>query len=267
MKVEKPKKEEMVASDPIQAVISSTKPQDNFWEITDLPSKFKLYAPGTKILARPLKVLEIKMLSTLNTDNINFVLNDIIGRCVTGIRVEDICTADKLYIIFWLRANTYRDSSYSIDFVCPDCKAKGKYDFQLDCLKINYLKDSFDENKDINLPSGKVVKIKMLRISDEIRVTNFEKTNAQSLASFDTDLLHAASLISEIDGKRIGLIAAYDFISKATPDDYSYIISYVNHYDFGIDPSIDAPCKKCGGAAQIAVTFRPEFFVSKYTFE
>ena len=128
MKVEKPKKEEMVASDPIQAVISSTKPQDNFWEITDLPSKFKLYAPGTKILARPLKVLEIKMLSTLNTDNINFVLNDIIGRCVTGIRVEDICTADKLYIIFWLRANTYRDSSYSIDFVCPDCKAKGKYD-------------------------------------------------------------------------------------------------------------------------------------------
>ncbi len=267
MKVEKPKNDVSMVGDPIQSAINSTRAQDNYWEITDLPSKFKLYEPGTKIMARPLKVLEIKMLSTLNTDNINFVLNDVISRCVTGIKVDDICTADKLYIIFWLRANTYKDSSYSIDFQCPDCKAKGQYDFHLDKLKINYIKDSYDEQKDIVLPSERVIKIRQLRITDEIRLTNFEKTNANSLANFDTDLLHAATLISEIDGKKVSMLTAYDFISKAEPDDYSYIISYVNHYEFGIDPSIEASCKKCGGAAQVAVTFRPEFFISKYTFE
>ena len=267
MKVEKIEKNVDVTLDPIKSVIASTQKTENVWPIDNLPSQYKLYPEGTKILGRPLKVQEIKMLSTLNEDNVNFVLNDVLGRAITGIRVEDLIIADKLYIIFWLRANTYKDSSYKIDFKCPDCGTKDKYEFQLDALKIKYLSEKYNETEARQLPSGRTAKIKQMRISDEIRVANFEKANASSLQSFDTDFLHIAAVITEVDNKKVGIIEAYDFISKATPEDYAYIISYMNFYDLGVDPETPVSCKKCGGQTAVAVTFRPDFFVPKYSFE
>ena len=267
MKVEKIEKNVNVTLDPIKSVIASTQKTENVWPIDNLPSQYRLYPEGTKLFGRPLKVLEIKSLSTLNEDNINFILNDVISRCVTGLKVEDITVADKLYIIFWLRANTYKESGYTIDFKCPDCGTKDKYEFQLDTLKIKYLSEKFNEDVERVLPSKRTVKIRQMRVSDEMRVEKFEKTNASSLQSFDSELLHIGALISEVDGKRTGLIEAYDFISKADPDDYAYIVSYINNYDFGVDPETPVSCKKCGGQTNVSVTFRPSFFVPKYTFE
>ena len=255
-------------ADPIKAVIASTK-AENVWPINDIPSKYRLYPEGTILYGRPLKVPEIKMLATISSDNINYVLNDVIRRSITGFPIENLCVADKLYLIFWLRANTYKDSGYTIDFVCPnkDCKTRGKYEFELGSLQINYLSDKYDEGKLVELPSHRSIKLRQLRVSDELRVENFKKQNASSSQCFDEDFLHIASVIYEIDGKSAGLIEAYDFITNVSPEDYAYIISYTNHYDFGVDPETPVVCAKCGGKTTVSVSFRPDFFVPKYKFE
>lgn len=257
-------------SDPIKEVISATR-NENVWPIEDLPSKYRLYPEGTQLFGRPLKVMEIKMLSTLNADNLNFVINDVLRRCVTGFQIEDLTVPDKLYLIFWLRANTYKDSGYTIDFICPvdGCKTAGKYEFELSTLKVNYISDKLDENKEHILPSGKKIKVHTMRVSDELRVANFIKQNSKSAHSFDSDLLHVASIISEIDGKKVGIIEAYDFVASGSTDprDYAFIISYMNYFDFGVDPETPVKCVKCGGTTEVSVSFRPDFFVPKYSFE
>lgn len=255
-------------SDPIKQIIAATK-NENVWPIEDLPSKYRLYPEGTKLFGRPLKVPEIKMLATINAENLNYVLNEVIRRSITGYPIENLTVADKLYLIFWLRANTYKDSGYTIDFICPEktCKTKGKYEFELGSLQINYLKETYDEDKVLDLPSKRTAKVRQLRVSDELRVANFKKTNANSAQSFDEDFLTVASVIYELDGKSIGLIEAYDFITNASPEDYAYIVSYINHFDFGVDPETPVKCAKCGGETTVSVSFRPDFFVPKYKFE
>ncbi len=52
----------------------------NYLPIDILPSKYRLYAPNAKILARPLNVLEVKLLASMNEDNYEFVINDILKR-------------------------------------------------------------------------------------------------------------------------------------------------------------------------------------------
>lgn len=254
--------------DPIKAIIASTK-NENTWPIEDLPSKYRLYPEGTKLFGRPLKVPEIKMLATINAENLNFVLNEVLRRSITGFPIENLTVADKLYLIFWLRANTYKESGYTIDFICPEknCKTPGKYEFELGSLQINYLNDRYDEDKDVVLPSKQIVKLKQLRVSDELRIENFKKTNSKSFQVFDEDFLMTASIIREINGKQVGIIEAYDFITNADPEDYSYIVSYINHFDFGVDPETPVKCAKCGGETTVSVSFRPDFFVPKYKFE
>ncbi len=92
--------------------------KSNYLPIEDLPSKYRLYPEGTKILARPLKVDEVKLLASMDENNYNFVMNDILKRTVKGIDVNDILVDDKHFIIFWLRANTYKNSGYELEFFC-----------------------------------------------------------------------------------------------------------------------------------------------------
>jgi len=91
----------------------------NYWEIKGLPTRCRLYPNNTLIEARPLKVIEVKKLASINDNNADYVINDIIRRCVrvTGIKDSgELFLADKLFIIFWLRGVTYRDSGYTVEF-------------------------------------------------------------------------------------------------------------------------------------------------------
>ena len=58
--------------------------------------------------------------------------------------------------------------------------------------------------------------------------------------------------------------------SKAIPDyipsneDYVRIETYISSNEIGIEPGMDVICENCGGSAQVAVTFRSDFFLPKF---
>jgi len=72
-----------------------------FFEITGLPSQGKLYPKGTQIFSRPLKILEVKQLTTINENNFDGVINNVLKSTVKGIEIDELCPADKMFIIFW----------------------------------------------------------------------------------------------------------------------------------------------------------------------
>lgn len=237
-------------------------PTDGFFPIDGIPSKYKLYPEGTKLHARPLKVLELKTLATLNENNVNLVINDVLSKAVKGLPIDDLIVADKLYLIFWLRAYTYKDSGYVIDFDCSECDTKSNYEFSLDCLNINDIKDNYDISKEIVLKkSGDTIKIGQLLIKDENNVQNFITKHRNSLMKFNEELLGIANLITEINGEELSMLLKYEYIVKLDPIDYLFIESYIKKYEIGIDPIMDVKCKTCGGTAPVAVTFRSEFFI------
>ena len=74
---------------------------DNWWPVENIVSKYKLYPEGTKIWARPLKVPEVKKLSSLSEDNADFVITEILKKTIRGINIDDLLLVDKLFLIFF----------------------------------------------------------------------------------------------------------------------------------------------------------------------
>lgn len=236
----------------------------NYYEVTGLPSEGKFYPKGTTLMARPLKVIEVKKISSLNEDNADFIVNDILRRTVRGINVEDILLADKLFLIMWLRANTYRDSSYVIDYGCRMCQNKGQFHFELDQLEVQHLDPNYNDTVVLN--SGKKLKIKFLTIGDEIKINRFQETN-KSVGEIDTELLSIAYMLEDLSEDKKSLMEKYWWLTNMEPQDFAYITSYIEKFGMGIKPFISITCEKCGGITPVGISFRADFFLPSYKFE
>jgi hypothetical protein len=247
--------------------IPSVADNSNYWPIKDLPSGYKLYAEGTMIYGRPLKVLEIKKLSSINAENYDYIINDVLKKAIKGINFEDIYLADKLYIILWLRANSYRDSSFQVNYTCNKCNNKSTFNFDVDNLEVQHLSPTYDPSKDIKLNSGEVIKIKFLTIKDSIAIERFKEINKEVIGEIDDELLSIATMIQEINGSKGTPMEKYNFVLNLSPQDFSYISTYIDKIGMGIKPYMNINCEKCGGTAQLGITFQPDFFFPEYKSE
>ena len=198
----------------------------------------------------------------------DMIINDVISKSVKGLEINEILSSDKLYILFWLRANTYKETGFTVDFPCTLCDKDSSYEFNLDCIKTIDLDENYDPDKELTLPaSGNIITIKQLTIGDSKGVSSFIKARKQSLSTFDEEILNIAAQITTIDGEQQNsLLAMYNYTSELNPSDYAYLSSYISHIDFGINNNIEVKCRKCGGDSLTGVTFRSEFFLPEYKF-
>ena len=240
---------------------------DGIYDIIDnLPCGI-LYPEGTVIKARPLNVIEVKMLAGMTEDTANDITNTILERTVIGIDVDRVYSADKLYIMFWLRANTYKESGYNVKFECPRCNTDSEYAFELDKLNIktiteenlNLMRDSF------KLPNNDVLKFSILTVGDEKQNEQFLRENKTSLMNFDQEIVALCRTIQSINGEKKGMIDKYMYCTETLdPVNYSYLESYMEDKGAGLEPTINVKCSKCGGASDTMLPFRPDFFLPKY---
>jgi len=242
---------------------------ESFFEIDDLPSRNYFYPEGVVIEGRRLKVLEAKKLASINEVNYNSVINDVLRRCIRGIDINDLLVEDKLFLIFWLRANTYRSSGYEIDFECPLCGGKSSYHFELDKLNVKYLKEDFsDDDLVLTLPeSGDVIKYNFLRVRDEKKSEQFKKQFGNIVSDLDSDLVDVTQLIDTINDEKLKPVDVYNYlIEELNPDDFSYLLSYIKEKGCGVENYVTVDCPHCGGAPDIGVVFLGDFFLPEYRF-
>lgn len=257
----------LIEEDETQVTKVEVVDKENKFFIADLPSKYRLYPSGTKLYGRPLKVLECKKLTTLNENNYNIIIKDILSKAITGLPVDEILVSDKIYLIFWLRANTYTNANFTIPYVCDECKKTSDYVFTVDSFEVQYLEDSVGDKLELELLNNKAkIEFEFQRIRHEDRVRRFLDNMRTSMRKYDEEIVTIASMVKTINGVEATIGQACDYISALGAEDYSYIHSYILHIDFGISPYIEATCKHCGGANSVQVSFRPEFFVPKFDF-
>jgi hypothetical protein len=240
----------------------------SYTDIEDLPSRYKLYSKGVMIKGRPLKLFELKKLSTMTELNSDTVINDVLKSSLKGINIDDVIVADKLYLIFWLRANTYREPGYSVNFHCSNCKQDSSYDFNLNNLKVKYVDESFTlEKLTFSLTNGDTISFHIPKVSDEKRTIKFKNTYASIIKDISNDIFDMSIVIDQINGENLELMDKYDYISNLTPQLFSQLKSKIKKWDFGIMTDLEVICNKCGGKIPVGITFREEFFIPEYNDE
>lgn len=286
MKVTKIKKEEEIVK-PAKAETLAIDVPPEYHEIHGIPSKGKLYPEGSRIFARPLKILEIKQLTNMTDTNYSFIINNVLKQTVILDKIEfdDLVVADKFFLIFWQRANTYQGDGFTIDFNCESCMgikikedqnlgiettdeslreaSASKYSFDVSSLNLDDIKPDYNPNTIIELASGDKITIFQHTVASELAVDSI--LTKKLIPNVDEDLLNIASVISSINGKQVDIRTAYVYLINIQPGDFITIINYKDNYDINIKPSFTVECKNCGGEVETPLTFRPDFFLPKYS--
>jgi hypothetical protein len=237
----------------------------NMMFIDNLPSKYLKYPEGTKIYGRPFNIDELIKLSNINEITALTIIDDMIRATVKGINVNDILIGDKIYILLWLRANTYPESGYSVPFTCGKCQNESTYDFKVDNMDINYIREDFNVEDPVELPNKDFLVFKYLTIGDEERIRKFKQSMTKSFTKYNDDILLMAAAISTINGEKKSLVEIYDYIKD--PKIYSQVKGYLNNFDFGVSNILNVKCNKCGGTAPVGITFQSDFFLPNYQFD
>ncbi len=211
--------------------IEEVKVESNYIFVEDLPSKYKFYPADTKIYIKPLSVKQVKALAGLTENNFNLIINSVLNESIKGIKVDDLLINDKIYIIFYLRALTYKEALYEIDYFCDKCSKETTYNFSVDVLNVNYVKDNISLS--FNLPVSKDnVTLKFKTIKDESRIEEFIKINSNQIKDFDEDIFNISYDISEVNNAKISSLKSYEYILNMNPADFSYLLSYMEKINF-----------------------------------
>ena len=121
----------------------------NYWNIplNELPTRGMFYPKDAKIKMRSMSVLDVKFLATYRPELATEVCNELLFKCsyLENIKLEDLYLPDRIYLIFWIRNNSFTNgSSYVFDVKeCPECKAAYKAEVRLSDFKIKYLDKEF----------------------------------------------------------------------------------------------------------------------------
>jgi len=235
-----------------------------FFEIKGYPSKGKLYPKGTQLFSRPLKILEVKQLTTIDDSNFDSVINNVLSKTVKGIEIDELCPADKMFIIFWQRANTYKGDGFSVDFKCNKCNSESTYDFDITNLVLTDISVDYNLDKLITLPESKhKIKARQIIVRDERLIKSFLENPAN--ADFDPDLLSVAAIIETVNGNILSLKDKYIMLTdELSIIDSMHLMTLYKKNEISIEPELKVVCKTCGETAETPITFRPNFFLPEF---
>ncbi len=230
-------------------------------ELDSLPSKGIAYPKGTKILSRPLKVIELKHLATMTEKTADAVINDVLKGSVLGIDYGDLVVADKVFLIMWQRAQTYKDDRFGVTYVCPECGSKDKYVFDVSEIEMDDVDPDYSPEKEYDLGSAKV-RIDQPRVKDVARVTAYMKDHPDA----DPEILGSiAYRILSVGGKEVSIDEAYDFCVNLPGADFVKLNGICRKTEMSINPIVRIACGKCGRKVPVGVSFRSDFFLPEYT--
>lgn len=222
-------------------------PTDTAVEV-DLPSECRVYNledPGAPITVRPMTFEDEKALVSARKDQdpVNLVLQ----RCTTNIKIADLLSMDKLYLIMKLREISYGDD-YNTLLVCSHCKAENPTTVKLSQLNVNPVPDDFQDPITVTLPViNKEAKVRLPRVRDERVLMDSEEA-----------LNQIWRFVVEIDGHTDkSIIAAV--VDKLPLKDVRTVLKAIKT-DYGVDTKVKFECNNCGGVTVVDLPIDANFF-------
>lgn len=223
-----------------------------------LPSRGKFYQEN--IYIKKLNTLNIKNLATINENNINNVINNIIASCVFGIDTGKILVGDKIWLIYYLRAFTYNDMPFTLRGTCDKCGNIRNYDFVLKNLDVLYLDKEIPEY--IELPNKDKITLTFPTISTESAINRL-KNDQNIILEINPELLELSSYILKVNDEKMSLYRAYEYICQIDALSFSHFTNEMSELLFSAKPVAKFTCPHCGEEILLPMPFIPSFFLPK----
>lgn len=243
----------------------------------ELPSRGLLYPEGFLptpgwVHIREYAAPEEALLSSMNGENAQMVLNQIIKSCLQErIDVEQLTNEDVFYLLVWLRANSY-SAAYDVEATCPyrDCNFTGIYPVNLatDLHEIIYLKQGIQEPLVVTLPKSQAtVHVRAMRRSMEMRAQK-RQADVATWRNYHGDpltLLKRAYAIEKVitaTGEEITnrLDIERLCLNYLPASDSLAIDQALGEFLHGVDMRITLTCTKCGRNIYTTLPMSQEFF-------
>ena len=231
-----------------------------------LPSKGLAYdVPLDKIIVRPMRGGDEKLLSELNINNIETKYLALFNNktkdgkpIVAGIDPSKLTLGDRLYILLWLRINSY-SPKFKANLTCDYCFEKINVVINLDTdIPEKTLPDDFKNPQEVTLDSGEKVSLRIFTVEDEALA--YEKELKEGIEK--TYLYRLA--LSLVGSKSIPERVA--FLEDLSGKDLSKIKYF--HESIVHGPELDKVpyiCPKCKEAGLLSLPFRPTWLIPSGT--
>lgn len=225
--------------------------EEKYLEVS-LPSKGLVY-PGvdiTKIGVRTFKGKDEKLMADLNSGNFERRILTILNSVIKGIDAATLTTGDRLYLLIWEAINSY-SKDYKIEGDCLNCFQKITIPVDLSQLEVVDLPDNFKEPYPLTLSTGELVNLKLLRVEDEVKVADYEKSSSQSSWLFR----FAHTIINDK-----GIWDKVAWLENLPAKDVAAIRAFQDKFTHGPKLETKYTCSKCGGTGIMPVPFRLQMF-------
>lgn len=210
---------------------------NNYWKLykDEIPSKGYFYDENAVIRVRPMNVQEVKYLSTLCASNATDIINEIINKCIIleNLKFEDLLLADREYIAFWLRANSFQQNNgYNLTLKCEKCGENYQHTIQLAEFPTVLVDDNKLAINTVHLQDcGITLKLKYPTIKDLSR-----KSNDSEIQNF----------MRYLDVDTNDNVLLEKFLNTLSALDYSILKNNIEDMFIGFERKLSIPCSNCG---------------------
>ena len=220
--------------------------------LNDLPSRGLVY-PEVKesVTIRTFKGRDEKLISELTADNFEKRFVAVLKGVLQGIEPLNLTLGDRLYFVIWETVNSY-SKNFTVSHECSKCYETNDYTIDLSQLEVISLPDTFKEPFDVKLPvSGDVVKLRLLRVEDLIKVDDLDKAKQNVwLYRYALSIVNEKSIWDNVD-----------YLEKLDSKDLMHIRAFHDKFQHGPKMSWKYTCPDCGGAGVMPVPFRLEMLL------
>lgn len=214
----------------------------NYWNIplNELPTRGMFYPKDTKIKMRSMSVLDVKFLATYRPELATEVCNELLFKCsyLENIKLEDLYLPDRIYLIFWIRNNSFTNgSSYVFDIKsCQHCTKPYKAEVRLSDFKIKYLDDMYANTvylSDFNV----TMPLTIPKFSDSLYKPKNEFEEMALWLDLNIDYKEKCKIVENMSGL-----------------DYASLYNTVTNNFCGFEDEFQIYCPHCGGATPVKVS-------------
>lgn len=255
----------------------SSAPKDPYIEIKGLPSDGLFYKDrfGNPITIKgmPLKAMDALLLETMFNSEDESLIDDLLRRRITGIDPKDLILADEIYILAWLREQTFYNTPIRVNHTCDKCDHfnEGQVVTLNDFLIMKCPEHIKTDPHPVQLPISKqTVHLRFTRKRDKDSAKKYlESISAiKKITAFDNKVAKLASVIHGMSVKQ-----SIEFFKELEAVDFAHLYNEFDKMNITFTEAAILKCGftdgkgECGYENIVPISFQSNFFLPEIGFE
>lgn len=195
---------------------------------------------GDEIEIRPLTLAEVIAVKRIQAGTEWWKLAPALAGVTRPLQAENMTLGDFIYVLAWLRLNTYRSAPFDLEWTCPVCGHANTFRIDLSKIELIELPLEFQEPFHLTLSTGREIALRLPRIGDSEVVRRYLRGMLRSDTWDEAAEWLPGLAICVANGSPLG--ANVDLLGTMTPDDIARIEAAIESMEHGFPALLESAC-------------------------